>query len=63
MNQGDCTNSDEESCIVGTWVVDEISKHVEMGYTLVDVFEFYEYSVTPLQNDMGGFLQSTLIYS
>jgi hypothetical protein len=41
MNQGECTHSDEERCIVETWVVDEISKAVEMGYSLVDVFEFF----------------------
>jgi hypothetical protein len=46
MNQGDCKHADEERCIVGTWVVDEISKAVEMGYSVVDVFEFWEYSVT-----------------
>jgi hypothetical protein len=40
MNQGDCTHADEERCIFGTWVVDEVSKAVEMGYSLVDEFEF-----------------------
>jgi hypothetical protein len=40
MNQGSCTHSDEERCIVGTWIVDEVRKAVEMGYSLVDVFEF-----------------------
>ena len=29
-----------------TWIVDEVRKAVEMGYGLVDVFEFWEYSVT-----------------
>jgi len=37
MNQDDCTHSDEERCIVGTWVVDEVRKAVEMGYDLMDV--------------------------
>jgi hypothetical protein len=54
MNQGDCTHSDEERCIVGTWVVDEVSKAVEMGYSLVDVFEFWEYNVTRFENGEGG---------
>jgi hypothetical protein len=31
MNQGDCTHSDEERCIFGTCVVDEVCKAVEMG--------------------------------
>ena len=45
MNQDDCTHS-EERCIVGTWVVDEVRKAVEMGYDLMDVNEFWEYEVT-----------------
>ena len=46
MNQGNCTHTDEERCIVGTWVVDEVRKAIEMGYGLMDVFEFCVYSVT-----------------
>ena len=46
MNQVKCTNSDEEHCIVGTWVVVEVRKAVEMGYRVIDVFEFWEYEVT-----------------
>ena len=30
-------HTDEERCIVGTWVVDEVRKAVEMGYDLMDV--------------------------
>ena len=29
MNQGTCTNSYEEQCIVGTWEVDEVRKAIE----------------------------------
>ena len=56
MHQGDCTHSDEERCIVGTWVVDEVCKAVEKGYVLVDVFEFWEYRVTRYSksNNSGG---------
>jgi hypothetical protein len=46
MNKGDCTHTDEERCIVGTWAVDEVRKAVEMGYGVVDMFEFWEYKVT-----------------
>jgi hypothetical protein len=45
MNQSDCTHSDEERCIVGTWVTDELRKAEEMGYGLVETFEFWEYNV------------------
>jgi len=44
MKQG--THNDKQRCIVGTWVVGEVRKAIEMGYGLVDVFEFWEYSLT-----------------
>jgi hypothetical protein len=53
MNQGDCTRSDEQRCIFGTLVVDKDSKAVEMSYSLVDVFEFREYSVMSFENGEG----------
>jgi len=54
MNQDDCTRSDEERCIVGTWVVDEVRKAVEMGYDLMDVNEFWEYEVTCFVKDTNS---------
>jgi len=51
MNQDDCTHSDEERCIVGTWIMDEVRKAVDMGYSLVDVFAFWEYKVTCFDKD------------
>jgi hypothetical protein len=46
MSQGKCTHSDEEQYIIGTWLVDLVRKAIEKGYGLVDVLEFWEYSVT-----------------
>ena len=46
MNQGNCTHTDEERCVVGTWVVDEVRKAIEMCYILMNVFEFWEYEIT-----------------
>jgi len=46
MNQGNCTQTDEERCIVGTWVVDEVRKAIEMYYILMNVFLFWEYEIT-----------------
>ena len=46
INEGKCTHSDEERSILGKWIVDEVLQSVEMGYSLVDVFEIWEYSVT-----------------
>ena len=51
MNQGDCTHSDETWCIVGTWVVDEVRKAVEMGYDVVDMFEFWKYKFICFDKD------------
>ena len=51
MNQDDCTLSDEERCIFGTWVVDEVRKAIEMGYRLENVYEFWEYEVTCFDKD------------
>ena len=39
INQGYCTNSDE-IFLVGTCVVVEVCKAVEIGYGLVNVLEF-----------------------
>ena len=46
MNQVNCTHTDEERCIVGTWLVDVFRKAIEMGYGLMNVFEFWEYEIT-----------------
>ena len=37
MNQGNCTHIDEGKCIVGTWVLDDFLKAIEMGNGLVNV--------------------------
>ena len=54
MNQGSCTHSDVERCIVGTWIGHEVRKAVEMSYSLVDVFEFWEYSVILLDRESNS---------
>jgi len=53
MNQGNSTHSDEERCIVGTGVVDEVRKATEMVLGLLDVFEFWEYEATCFDKDMN----------
>jgi len=56
MYQDDCTHSDEERCRVGTRVVYEFRKTVEMGYNLMNVYEFWEYEVMSFDkdNNSGG---------
>jgi len=51
MNHNDGTHSDEEQCIVGTWIVDAVHKTVDIRYGLVDVFEYWEYEVTCFDKD------------
>jgi hypothetical protein len=65
LNLGNCTHSDEERCKLGAWIVDEFRKAVGIGYSLVDMFEFWEYCLTcltkvPIQ---VIFLQNTLPFS
>ena len=54
MNQGPCTHSDEERCVIGTWVVEEVRKAVVMGYGFVDMFELWEYKVTCFEKDTSS---------
>ena len=56
INQGTCTHSEDKRCLVGTWVVHEVRKAMEMGYSLIDVFEFWEYNVMCYdnENNSGG---------
>ena len=53
MNLGPCKHTDERF-IVGTWVVDEVRKAVDMGYGLVDIYEFWEYEVTCFDRDSNS---------
>jgi hypothetical protein len=60
MNQDDCTHSDEERCIFGTWIVDEVRKALNMGYGLVDMFEFLEYEVTCFDKNTFSVLSQSI---
>jgi len=50
-NQGDCTHSDEERCIVGKRVADGVRKALEMDYDVVELFEFWENTFTCFDKD------------
>jgi hypothetical protein len=54
MNQSRCAHSDDERCIIGRWLTDEVPKTVDMGYGLVEVFEFWEYTVTCFDKDTNS---------
>jgi len=34
MNQSNCTHTDKERCIFGTWAVDEVRRALEMGVVM-----------------------------
>ena len=52
-NQFKCTHSNEQRCVIGTLVVDEVRKAVELGYSVMDVFEFWEYKVMCFDKDIN----------
>ncbi|KAJ8909931.1 hypothetical protein NQ315_005650 [Exocentrus adspersus] len=45
MNPGSCRHDEEERALVGTWVMDELKKALEMGYQLLKVYEVWSYEV------------------
>ena len=51
-----CTHKAEERVLIGTWIVDEVRKAVDVGYKVLTIYEFYEYKVTQYdpQNGVGG---------
>ncbi len=38
-----CSSSDEERALKGTWVTPELHLAIEMGYTVMEVYEVYHY--------------------
>ena len=47
QNTNVCTHETvADRALIGSWVIDEIRLVVQMGYRLIEVFEFYEYEVT-----------------
>jgi hypothetical protein len=54
-----CKHSDEERCLLGTWVVDEVSKACCKGYVVKKVYEVWHYENTlqydPLDQEGGLF--------
>lgn len=43
LNQDECNHNDNDRCLTGTWVVDEILKSIEMGYTILKVHEVWAF--------------------
>ena len=38
-----CTHNDEERSLLGTWTIDEVSKAVEKGYKIMEVYEVWNF--------------------
>jgi len=54
MNQGTFAHFDEDWCVFGTCVFDEVRKAVEMGYGEVDMFELWGCKVTCIDKNSNG---------
>lgn len=37
----ECHHNDEERCITGTWVTEELKKAVEKGYVVMKIYEVF----------------------
>ena len=60
-NQSICNNSVGDRSLSGTWVSDELQKAVQLGYTLLKVYEVWQYDTItkydPCTGDGGLFAQ------
>ncbi|KAK9720169.1 hypothetical protein QE152_g22256 [Popillia japonica] len=45
LNQNECTHSDEQRALTGTWVIDEVRKSIEKGYSVLEIYEVWKYHV------------------
>ena len=55
--ENDCSHeTDAEWALTGTWAMDEVRMAVKKGYTMLEIFEVYEYDVTQYdpQTGQGG---------
>ena len=48
--QDECQCSEEKRAIVGTWCTPELTKAIEVGNTVIDVFEVHHWYTTTLQH-------------
>ncbi|KAK9685268.1 Endonuclease-reverse transcriptase [Popillia japonica] len=45
LNQNECTHSDEQRAVTDTWVIDEVRKSIEKGYSVLEIYEVWKYQV------------------
>lgn len=46
QNNNDCLHTDEERCLVDTWLTPELQKAVELGYQLLEIYEVWHFEET-----------------
>lgn len=52
QNKEDCHHSSDERALVGTWVMDELREAIKQGYTILDMYELWQYDVAEFER--GG---------
>jgi hypothetical protein len=58
-----CTHTDEERSLIGTWTTDEVSKALEKGYKIIEIYEvwhFKEKSVNLFKGYVKDFMKIKL---
>lgn len=60
MNYEQCTHSEDQRALTGTWVIDEILKSLEKGYKVLEIFEIWKYQTIqfdPVSKTGGLFVE------
>lgn len=47
-NQGQCSCTDEQSVLDGTWCLNEVSKAISLGYKIIEVYQLLKYEADSL---------------
>uniref|UniRef100_A0A336M8F1 DNA-directed DNA polymerase n=1 Tax=Culicoides sonorensis TaxID=179676 RepID=A0A336M8F1_CULSO len=53
LNQEECTHTDDQKAIVGTWVIAEVVKAIEMGYIIAEIYEVWDFEVKQYNTKTG----------
>ncbi|KAG5871158.1 hypothetical protein JTB14_020192 [Gonioctena quinquepunctata] len=54
LNYDDCTHSDEERSLIGTWTVEEVLKAIDKGYEVLEKYEIWAYDTVQFGKDVTG---------
>jgi len=53
-NQNECNHNEAERALTGTWVIDEVLKALEKGYTILSIFEIWRYKTVQQGDTTDG---------